>query len=80
MADATRALRRLQWADRHDRGLWECRDMQARFYPIVAQVLEIGDACAWRVWADRKWTSWRVAVSVAEAKRSAERHVPKGRP
>lgn len=48
MADATRALRRLQWADRHDRGLWECRDMQTRFYPIVAQVLpEIDDPLAY---------------------------------
>lgn len=76
MADATRACR-LQWSERPDRGLWECCDTRARFSPTVAQVLEIEDACAWRVWADRKWTTWRVAPSVADAKAMAERHAPK---
>lgn len=64
-------------------GLWLCRDTHAPACAVVAQVVDIDGACAWRVRTARmwgaRWTGWNTARDVAEAKASAEKRVPRVR-
>lgn len=81
-------LGRLQWFERTHvpvgrpfdsavvlRGLWSCRDTHAPACAVVAQVVDIDGACAWRVRNVRRgrmrWTGWSTARNVEEAKASA---------
>lgn len=57
------------WSERPEHNAWEGR----RSGVLVAHVQVVADAVAFRWWTrSRKWSGWRLATNVAEAKRDVE--------
>lgn len=65
-----------QWADDGD-GRWRLMGHTSRgtLRIAIAEVIEVCDACAGRIWTHRQWSQWRPAISVADAKRECEKRL-----